>query len=200
MKNVSDKFAENNQTHILHSITFFFHRKLCRLWHNVEKNMVKQDRRQYNTAHELCMVDNQGCRHTPIMCNTYSFSTATRLLERASNFRLCVHWLTCFFTYHNNRPFCTLILLLPLGIVIHYDFIVTVVAGGVVLLPMSHRKPRPDLNGPWTRPNLNHKTGSRWTSFRIVPCSTEKVHDTSSSETSANVGSTFFTSYSLELV
>ena len=30
-----------------------------------------------NTAHALCMLDKQGCRHTLRICNTYCFPTVT---------------------------------------------------------------------------------------------------------------------------
>ena len=101
-----------------------------------------------------------------------------------------------FYTYLYNRPLRTLIFLLTVGIMIHYVFITTVVAGDGSASDVRHN-PGPNLNGPWTRPNLNHKSGSHRTSFRNVRCSTKKIHNESSSETPA---STFFTSYSLELV
>jgi hypothetical protein len=55
-----------------------------------------------------------------------------------------------------------LIFLLTLGIMIHYVFVKTVVAGGGSASDVRHNR-GPNLNGPWTRSNLNHKTGSQRT-------------------------------------
>ena len=42
-------------------------------------------RRQYNTAHALCMLDNYGYRLELRLCNTYCFSTATLVTRTRRN-------------------------------------------------------------------------------------------------------------------
>jgi hypothetical protein len=87
------------KTHILCSITFF--RKTPRLWDNVEKcGGASVHKWRHNMAHTRCMLDKQGYMHTRActrprvrvsihacthwqICNTYCFSTATVIRERA---------------------------------------------------------------------------------------------------------------------
>jgi hypothetical protein len=75
-------FRRNLQSikaHILCSVTFRESRVVNAIpW----KNMVEPDRPQmtiYNTAHALCMLDNESYKHSLRICNTYCFSTATVL-------------------------------------------------------------------------------------------------------------------------
>ena len=57
MKNVSHKSCTKNQnTHFLFS-NFFFLRKSCRLWDNVEKYCRAGQARDGNMAHAYCMLD-----------------------------------------------------------------------------------------------------------------------------------------------
>ena len=65
-----------------------FFRKPCRLSHNVEKYCTvkkKDDRRQYNTAHELCMLDKYGYTHPPRTYNSYCFCRATTVMRKCPN-------------------------------------------------------------------------------------------------------------------
>jgi hypothetical protein len=48
-----------------------------------------------------CMLGTYGCKHTPRICNTYCFSTATMASRMRLTVRLYVHCLSCFFS-----PFC----------------------------------------------------------------------------------------------
>jgi len=61
------------KTYTFCSVNFF--QKIVGLWHNVE-NIVEQDSR-YNTAHLLCVLDNQGYRQTLRICGTYCLPTST---------------------------------------------------------------------------------------------------------------------------
>jgi len=72
-RNVSDKKCRENQnTHFMFS-NFFF--KSCRLWDNVEKYSRAGQANNDNTAHALCVLDDEGLKRTPRTCSTYSFST-----------------------------------------------------------------------------------------------------------------------------
>jgi len=78
-RNVSDEICtENQNTHFVFDKTFL---EIVPLWDNVEKIWQSQTahRRQYNTAHVLCMLDNYGCRHILRKCNTYCFSKVAML-------------------------------------------------------------------------------------------------------------------------
>jgi hypothetical protein len=86
---------------ILCPIIYF--RKSCRLWDDVEKYGGAREATNDNTTHALCVLDKQGHSrsrvytrldthararahtqtHTQI-CNTYTFSTAKMIRERAS--------------------------------------------------------------------------------------------------------------------
>jgi hypothetical protein len=63
------KVGEKIITPILYSVTFSENRTVYEI-------MLK-DRRQYNTAPALCMLDNYGYKHTLRICNTRCFSTTT---------------------------------------------------------------------------------------------------------------------------
>ena len=67
------KVVEKIKTHIF-MFNNIFSRKKCRLWDNVEKRYSQTGhRRQYNTAHALCMLANWGYRHTCRVCNTSNY-------------------------------------------------------------------------------------------------------------------------------
>ena len=51
------KVVEKIKTHILCSVTFFFFRKSCRLWDNVEKYGRAGQATYDNKAHAHCMPD-----------------------------------------------------------------------------------------------------------------------------------------------
>ena len=70
------KVAQKIKTHIFRSVTFFFFRKSCRLWNNMEKCrtwLAADD----NMAHAHCVLDTKGYKYTLRWCNTYCFYTAT---------------------------------------------------------------------------------------------------------------------------
>ena len=74
MRNVSDKICiKNENTPIFCPITFFFSRKSCSLWDNVEKYCRARQATDDNTAHAHCMLDNKGYKHTLRLCNTCCF-------------------------------------------------------------------------------------------------------------------------------
>ena len=64
------KVVENTETHILCSITFFSEKRA--VYGIICRNMVEPVRRQYNTAHALCILDNKSYRHGLRICTTYS--------------------------------------------------------------------------------------------------------------------------------
>ena len=66
-------------------------------------------RRQYNTTHAFCMLDNWVYKHTRRICNTYCFSTATLVARTSRNVTLNVHCLSCFIL----MSICLCHLLLP---------------------------------------------------------------------------------------
>jgi len=49
------------------------------------KNMVQPDRRQYDTAHAHCMLNNYGYRHTLRICNIYCLSMVTTVVRTRLN-------------------------------------------------------------------------------------------------------------------
>ena len=76
-RNVLDRSCTEYHCAHFYSVTFHENRLVNEVpW----KNMVVPDRPQitmYNTAHALCVLDNEDHRHTLRICNTYCFSTAT---------------------------------------------------------------------------------------------------------------------------
>jgi len=75
MRNVSDKICREKQN--THFIINIFFRKSCPLWHNLEKYCRAEHATDDNMAQEHCTPDTSGYRHTPTICNSYCFSTAT---------------------------------------------------------------------------------------------------------------------------
>jgi hypothetical protein len=67
MRNVVDKICEENQTHVLDSVTVF--RKVCRLWDNVEIYCRVGQAIDDNTAQAHCMLDNYVYEYTIRICN-----------------------------------------------------------------------------------------------------------------------------------
>jgi hypothetical protein len=71
-------------------------RKSCHLRDHVEKYCTAGQVTNDNTAHALCMLDNQNYMHTLRICNTYCFSKATMVTWTRLNVTLYVHCLSCF--------------------------------------------------------------------------------------------------------
>jgi len=97
MKNVSDKFVEKLETHILCSITtfFYFFRKSCRWQDNVEKYCGYQQVTDDNMAHARCMLDTKGYKYTYRLCNIHCFRTATMVALTCSMLRYM--YIACLF-------------------------------------------------------------------------------------------------------
>jgi hypothetical protein len=85
MRHVLDVVVEKIKTHIVCPVTFF--RRSYRVCKKVEK-LVTGHQWQYNTGHALCMLGNEGYRKTLRICNTYCFSTATKVCMYLSKQRL----------------------------------------------------------------------------------------------------------------
>jgi hypothetical protein len=98
---VTEKELLRKSKHILRLVTFFFQkivqfkRQCAKIWYSQTGH-----RRQYNTAHALCMLGNKVYRHTLRICKkNYFFCTATTLMRT----RLVV---TLTFTYMASHALC----------------------------------------------------------------------------------------------
>ena len=92
MRNDSGRVVEETKAHILCSITFFFFRKSCRLWHNVEKYCRTGQATDGNMAHAHCMPDNKGNSHSQYVILA-AFLLQQWLHERSSI--LCCTYIAC---------------------------------------------------------------------------------------------------------
>jgi hypothetical protein len=95
MRNVSGKSCrENKSTHFVLS-NFFFSRKSCRLWDNVEKYC--------RAGHARLQI------HTLRLCNTHCLTTATMVARTRLNVTLYVHCLPCYVyrksLHSSEKPF-----------------------------------------------------------------------------------------------
>jgi len=73
---------ENQNTHFMFN-NFFFFRKSCRLWGNLE-NMVQPDRAEIAVSHSACTLHAGKLRLKKYTCrifHTYCFSTATMVTQ-----------------------------------------------------------------------------------------------------------------------
>ena len=96
MKNVSDKrFTGNQNTHFMFN-NFFFFRKSCRLWYNVEKYCTAGKATDDNMAHAHCVQNTSVYKHTHWICNTDCFSRATMAARTRLSVTLFVLCLSCF--------------------------------------------------------------------------------------------------------
>jgi hypothetical protein len=77
------KVVEKIKTHILCSITFFSN--IVPFLDNVEKYRKVGQATGGNMAHAHCMLDNKGYKYTLTICNTYCFSTATKVARTRPN-------------------------------------------------------------------------------------------------------------------
>ena len=88
---VTEKELLRKSKHILRLVTFFFQkivqfkRQCAKIWYSQTGH-----RRQYNTAHALCMLGNKVYRHTLRICKKkiISFARQQHWCERAS----LLHW------------------------------------------------------------------------------------------------------------
>jgi hypothetical protein len=93
MRSVSDQSCRENQTHIWHSITFFFEK--CAVWDNVQKFCRAGLATNDNLAHAHFILDTKVYKHTLRICNTYCFSIATIFARTRLSVSLYVFWLSC---------------------------------------------------------------------------------------------------------
>ena len=102
MRNVSDKSCRENQNTQFVFSNFFFFRKLCRLWENLEKSWrAGQVRWQYGA----CALQAGYLKlqiHTLRLCNTRCFSIAMVARTRL-NVTLYVHSLSCCVLYPSQN-------------------------------------------------------------------------------------------------
>jgi hypothetical protein len=66
-----------------------------RLWGNAEKFCTAGQVTDGNMAHEHCILDTKGYKHTLRTCNTYCFSAATMVARTRLSITLFVHCLSC---------------------------------------------------------------------------------------------------------
>ena len=115
MKNVSGKICgENQNTHFMVNNFFFYFRKSCRLWDNVERYSKTGQATDDNMAHEHCMLDTWCYKHTLRVCNAYCFTTATMAVWTLLSATLYVQCLLCLLVLH--RPVFFLLLVFCLAI------------------------------------------------------------------------------------
>jgi hypothetical protein len=89
MRNVPKKIVEKIKTHITVFNNFFLKNHAI---HEIKcKNTVEQGRLLMTMAHVHCMLDNWSYKHTLTICNTYCFSTATKVERTRLNVTLYVH-------------------------------------------------------------------------------------------------------------
>jgi hypothetical protein len=95
-KTFQTKVVEKIHTyiHFVFSDPFFFSRKSCRLWDNVEKYSRAGQATDDNMAHVHCLLDTKDYRHTLWICNT---PLQQWLHERAC--LLCYTCITCLLKF-----------------------------------------------------------------------------------------------------
>jgi hypothetical protein len=104
MGNLSDKSCSENQNRHFMFNNFVYPKRVpfmiqCgKMWYN-----QKGHRRKYNTACALCMLDNEGYRHTLKISILIAFPRQQWLGECASTLRLFVHCLSCFSSQSSNK-------------------------------------------------------------------------------------------------
>jgi hypothetical protein len=109
--NDKTKFVQKIKTHVFCSITFFS-RKSVRLWDNVEKCIRAGQYADDNIAHEHCVLDNKGYKHTLRICNTYCFSTKTLAAWTLFNVTSYEHCLYLFIDTFNKTAISLIFMLL----------------------------------------------------------------------------------------
>jgi hypothetical protein len=96
MNNISDTSSRENQNTQFVFNNFFFFRKSCNLWDNVEKYCRAGQATDDNMAYAHCMLDTQGYKCTYRLCITHCFSTATMVERTRLIITLYVHLLSLF--------------------------------------------------------------------------------------------------------
>ena len=89
------KLVDKIKRYILCSVPvffFFYFRKSCHLWDNVEKYYVTRQGTNGNMTHAHCMPDTYGYKHTLRICNTYCFSTAPMVESSWNVMAHCDAW------------------------------------------------------------------------------------------------------------
>ena len=94
MRNSDKSFRENQNTHFIIN-NFFFFRKSCHVWDNVEKYYRTGEATDVNMAHAHCMLDIWCYKHRIRIRNIYYFSTARVVARTRLNVTLYVHCLSC---------------------------------------------------------------------------------------------------------
>jgi hypothetical protein len=90
------KIVQKIKTHILCSVTFFFFRKLCRLWDNVEKYCTAGHATWQYGACALRAGYQRLQVHTLRLYNTHCFSPTTMVARKRLNVTLYVYCMSCF--------------------------------------------------------------------------------------------------------
>jgi hypothetical protein len=103
MRNVLDKHCRENQIHILCSITFS--ENPCRFWDNIGKYGAAGqaiDDIILSKKDTICMLDNEGCKHTLRICNIYRspWAWATLMMQTILGVTLYVQRLSCYYLIH----------------------------------------------------------------------------------------------------
>jgi len=77
MKNFQTEVAKKLETRILCSTNFFFPRKSCRLWEQLEKYCRVGQATDDNMTLSHSILDTYGYKYTHRLCNTHGVSTTT---------------------------------------------------------------------------------------------------------------------------
>jgi len=90
------------------NIFFFFFRKSCHLWDNVEKYCRAGQATDENMPHANCILDAQGYKYTVRICNTYCLPNKTMVAWTCLIVTLYVHCLSYSFLFLElgRRPHC----------------------------------------------------------------------------------------------
>jgi hypothetical protein len=106
MRNIWDKFCRENQNTLFIFNNFFFFRKSCILWDNVEKYCRSWQATDDNMTHAHFKLGTYDYRHTLRICNTYCFSTTKVTAQKHMNVTLYVYCLSCYFLVSRKFEIC----------------------------------------------------------------------------------------------
>jgi hypothetical protein len=159
-RSILDKIVAKIKTQI-YSLQIFS--ELCRLWDKVEKYGRSGQATDSTRAHVLYTLDIQSYKHTLRICNSYCFSTGTRLIVTSYVPRLpCFfkerQYLTLFmaFIYRLKEFFITTLSVIRLN-QLRQGYYVTIFPGFNVLLK-------------WPFPLLSGILDPSWESFESSSC------------------------------